>query len=81
MRLNPILVVLCLLLVSTDCYPQGQKELPSADLIITNAYVVTMNEGKDIFPNGAVVVQGSRIVAVGGAEIARNFKAARTIDA
>jgi cytosine/adenosine deaminase-related metal-dependent hydrolase len=79
--LNPILVVLCLLLVSTDCYPQGQKELPSADLIITNAYVVTMNEGKDIFPNGAVVVQGSRIVAVGGAEIARNFKAARTIDA
>lgn len=81
MRLNPILVGLCLLLVSTDCYPQGQKELPSADLIITNAYVVTMNEGKDIFPNGAVVVQGSRIVAVGGAEIARNFKAARTIDA
>lgn len=81
MRLNPILVVLCLLLVSTDCYPQGQKELPSADLIITNAYVVTMNDGKDIFPNGAVVVQGSRIVAVGGAEIARNFKAARTIDA
>lgn len=81
MRLNPILVALCLLLVSTDCYPQGQKELPSADLIITNAYVVTMNEGKDIFPNGAVVVQGSRIVAVGGAEIARNFKAARTIDA
>ncbi len=81
MRLNPILVLLCLLLVSADCYPQGQKELPSADLIITNAYVVTMNEGKDIFPNGAVVVQGSRIVAVGGAEIARNFKAARTIDA
>lgn len=81
MRSNPILVGLCLLLVSTDCYPQGQKELPSADLIITNAYVVTMNEGKDIFPNGAVVVQGSRIVAVGGAEIARNFEAARTIDA
>ena len=36
-----------------------------ADLIIRNGYVVTMNPGRQIYADGAVAVEGSRIVEVG----------------
>jgi cytosine/adenosine deaminase-related metal-dependent hydrolase len=54
---------------------------PLADLIVTHAYVVTMNGSKDIYENGAVVVKGGRIVAVGPASVPANYLATRTIDA
>lgn len=52
-----------------------------ADLIVTNALVLSMNAQREVFSPGALVVRGERIVAVGPASIARNFKARRTIDA
>ena len=52
-----------------------------ADLAITHAYVVTMDAAKHIYEDGAVIVRGGRIVAVGASSIAANYKAARTIDA
>ncbi len=63
----------------------GQVNAPAkqpADLIVINARVITMNDRKEIHENGAVVIQGSRIVAVGPAgELAAKFTARQTIDA
>jgi cytosine/adenosine deaminase-related metal-dependent hydrolase len=55
--------------------------VPAADLIITDGYVVTMDGRRTIFDPGAVVIRGSRIIAVGAPEIAAGFRAERTIDA
>src|SRR6186713_1452714 len=52
-----------------------------ADLIVTNALVVTMNAQHEVFSPGAVVIRGDRIVAVGPAAVAREYKAPRTLDA
>ena len=51
-----------------------------ADLIVTNALVVTMNVQREVFSPGAVVIRADRIVAVGPATIAGGFIAPRTID-
>ena len=52
-----------------------------ADLIITHAYVVTMNTSQTIYQDGTVVIKGSHIVAVGPAAAASKYIAAKTIDA
>lgn len=52
------------------------------DLLIRDAYVITMDADRTIHPRGAVAVAGSRIVAVGPAEeVEAGVRAARTIDA
>jgi cytosine/adenosine deaminase-related metal-dependent hydrolase len=53
----------------------------SADLILTHAYVVTMNATKEIHADGAVVIKDGKILAVGPAAIAARYHAAKTIDA
>ncbi len=52
-----------------------------ADLVITNAHVVTMNDRRDVHAPGAVVIQGSRLVAVGPAALAARYRAPKVIDA
>ena len=52
------------------------------DILIRNAYVVTVDDDRRIFPAGAVAITGRRIVAVGPErEVAAAFRAARVIDA
>lgn len=52
-----------------------------ADLIVTNGYVVTMNDRREIIEEGAVVIRDARIVAVGPAALASMYRATRVIDA
>jgi 5-methylthioadenosine/S-adenosylhomocysteine deaminase len=53
-----------------------------ADLIVTSGMVVTMDGARSIFDDGAVVVTGDTIVAVGPrAELERKYESRKTIDA
>jgi len=52
-----------------------------ADLMITNAYVLTMDGGRSTHENGVIVVQGSDIVAVGGPELMTQYQSSNVIDA
>ncbi len=53
----------------------------TADLILTNALVLTMDEQLNQFEPGAVAVQGDSILGVGGeAEIKRDFTAKQVVD-
>ena len=51
----------------------AQPALQRADLIITHAHVVTMNARREIIEDGAVIIRGSRIIAVGPAALAAQF--------
>lgn len=53
-----------------------------ADLVIKNGYVVTMNPERRIHSDGAIAIEGNRIVAVGAsAEVLAAHPARETIDA
>src|SRR5712692_10159398 len=52
-----------------------------ADVVLTNAIVITMNASSDLFADGAVAIQGDRIIAVGsGRDIAAEYEAAELVD-
>jgi 5-methylthioadenosine/S-adenosylhomocysteine deaminase len=53
----------------------------AADLIITHGHVVTMNNRREVFADGVVVIAGSRLLAVGPASLAAQYTAPKTIDA
>ena len=48
---------------------------------MTNGYVVTMNDRREILEKGAVIIKDARILAVGPAAIAALYTAPKTIDA
>lgn len=52
-----------------------------ADLLLTGGTVVTMNREYDVYDNGAVVIQGQNIVAVGpSGDVAMAYDVAETVD-
>jgi len=52
-----------------------------ADLLLVHGTVVTMDPARAILEDGAVAIEGNRIVAVGpAAEVQRRHPAQRTID-
>ena len=66
-------ISLCLILSAAWAEP--------ADWIWSARYVVTMDAGRRVIPNGAVAIRGERIVAVGTrAEIDRRFQARQRLD-
>lgn len=52
-----------------------------ADLIITNAHILTMNSERTTFVDGVIVVRDSNIVAVGEKALLREYESAFVIDA
>ena len=65
--------------------PLGRKRCSGVrdyhTVLITHAHVVTMNARREIIEDGAVIIRGSRIIAVGPAALAAQFTALKTIDA
>ncbi len=52
----------------------------SADLILKNATVLTMNAEKEIFEQGTVVIQGKKIAAVGDQTLTKKFHTQTMLD-
>src|ERR1043166_3527186 len=54
----------------------------SADLLVRHGYLITVDDADTIVEDGAIAIEGRRIVAVGpDAEVAAAFRAGRVIDA
>ena len=52
------------------------------DVMVHNAYLITMNPSRDVFRSGAIALQGNNIVAVGPeSEVLQRYRARRGIDA
>jgi len=81
MRLASVLLALT---ASAPIHAQPVTTPPApqpADLIITHAHVVTMNAAREVIADGAVIIRGARILAVGPAALAAGYTAPKTIDA
>jgi 5-methylthioadenosine/S-adenosylhomocysteine deaminase len=63
-------------------FPQAGNAKESVDLIVSGGTVVTMDAQRRVIADGAVVVRGDSIVAVGSsAEMEARYEAAKKIDA
>src|SRR5215510_11268652 len=61
--------------------PHHQPRRRMIDLLLSGGSVVTVDTGRRVLPDGAVAIDGGRIVAVGPAEeIEQQHEATRTID-
>lgn len=59
-----------------------QNQTQSADLLVRNAYVVTMDAERQVFTHGAIAISGESITDVGpDVKIGSQTKATKTIDA
>jgi cytosine/adenosine deaminase-related metal-dependent hydrolase len=64
----------------TDGFPPGGPA--AVDLLVTDAYLITMDAERHVFEHGAIAVRGREIVAVGrAAEVEASVTAARRISA
>jgi cytosine/adenosine deaminase-related metal-dependent hydrolase len=56
--------------------------MTSCDLLVRNGYIVTMDQQRTIYANGAIAITGRQIVDVGrDADLAAHYRPARVIDA
>ncbi len=79
-RRSAIFAFTCLFLFCGLLASQIQKE--RADLLVAGGTVVTMDASRAIIDDGAIVVKGDTIIAVGPrAELESKYAASRTIDA
>jgi 5-methylthioadenosine/S-adenosylhomocysteine deaminase len=86
MRANLKRILLCLALLShaflVNAYAARPQRAKRVDLIVSGGTVVTMDASRRLIEDGAVAVEGGRIVAVGKSrDIARRYTAGEVIDA
>jgi 5-methylthioadenosine/S-adenosylhomocysteine deaminase len=61
---------------------ESVTEQVECDLIVTNAFVITMDENRTLYPEGAIAISGGRIADVGpAARIRTAFRSEHAIDA
>jgi len=53
----------------------------TADILIKNALIVTIDKDERIFDNGSIIISGNKIVAIGDAGIEQDYSPVKTIDA
>lgn len=59
-----------------------ERATRTCDILIQNAYVLSMDSARTVYPRGAVAIDGTRIVAVGPErEVVPAFRPRRVIDA
>ncbi len=80
LHVRPFLRLAAFLAAAAGAVAQSPAVIP-ADLIVTRARVITMNAAREVIDDGAVVIRGEKILAVGPAAIAASYSAPRTIDA
>ena len=74
------MIALCAAGFAGSALAQQKKEV--ADLLVTGATIVTMDEARHVYEDGALVVQGDAIVAVGpAAKLEAEYSAAQRVDA
>ena len=55
--------------------------MKKADIIIKNAYLLSMNSQREVKADACIAIEKDRIAAVGGNEILTEYSASRVIDA
>jgi len=76
------LPILAALIAAAACSGPGPGDLQPADILITNATVITMDPERRVLENAAIAIVGDRIAALGPtAEIEAKYTAGREIDA
>ncbi len=76
MRFSPAVLLAAMSgIISTSCWSAA-----NADLVLTNGYVLTMNQDKTVYPHGTVVIKGNKIIAVGDKSLATQYQAKQTMD-
>jgi cytosine/adenosine deaminase-related metal-dependent hydrolase len=70
---------LAALIFSLTNVPASTAE--EVDLIVKNGIVLTINAGKEILSDGVVIVNGNKIVEVGGVDILGKYSSDNAIDA
>src|SRR6186713_3318200 len=79
-RKRHLLGALLLFACSAAC-AESPRRVSTIDLIVAGDYVVIMDESGQVVKDGAVAVDGGRIVAVGPrTDIASKFRARRALD-
>lgn len=77
-----LVTVFCILCIALLSYKIYYRKAATADLIIYNGTIITMDPQRRIIPQGAVVVQGNLIAALGtSTDIMKQYKATQIIDA
>lgn len=74
MMTRAMLRVLPLLVAALGCSAER------ADVLIKNAYILTMDGERTAYENGVIVVVGDSIAAIGGAELADRYEADSVLD-
>jgi cytosine/adenosine deaminase-related metal-dependent hydrolase len=75
-KMRLILLILTLALLS-GCKHSSDME----GIIIRNGVVLTMNGSRDVIEKGAVVIKGSRIIAVGAEDSLKHYPGFKVVDA
>lgn len=73
-----ILFLALIQLLIFSCTNPNQTEV---DIIIKNAYIVTMNKDKQIIPDGVIAIKDNKILEIGTSELLNSYYADEEIDA
>lgn len=80
-KIKLLSVIICSLLFIGICASQDKTSQKDVDLMITNAQILTMDNDKNVYENGVIVVKGNRIIAIGTNIATSKYNAKKIINA